>query len=275
MKKLITLFLGIILLAAPLVFADEQTRDNAPAQSPAMLLDQTYNEIRNILHEMHESLEVAKDELSAVGIQGEKATAALQKLYEANKHAFDCGTINPDGVIVGVAPKEMSYILGMDISHQEQIKRLKKTHEPVVSTAIDTVEGFVGFDLQHPVFDQKGLYIGSVSILTEPDFFGSVITHKVANFPVEIWMMQKDGRIIYDTNPEEIGKNLFTDKLYANYPSLIAVGHEMAKSAKGQSHYMFLDKELRETVRKELIWTTIELHGTEFRLALAYLKKDF
>ncbi len=275
MKKLILLFLGIILFSTPLVFAAEQAQDNASTYNPAMLLYQTANKIRYILHEMHESLEAAKDELSAVGIQGEKATAVLQKLYEANKYAFDCATINPEGVIVGVAPKEMSNILGMDISHQEQVKRMEKTHEPVVSTAIDAVEGFVGFDLEHPVFNQKGLYIGSVSILTEPDFWGSVITRKVDNFPVEIWMMQKDGRIIYDTNPEEIGRNLFTDKLYADYPSLIAVGREMAKSAEGQSHYMFLDKNLRKTVRKELIWTTVELHGTEFRLALAYLKKDF
>ncbi|MDI6687014.1 MAG: hypothetical protein QME06_02215 [Desulfobacterales bacterium] len=53
MIKLTTLFLGIILLATPLVFAAEQTPDNAPTQNPAMLLDQTANEIRHILHEMH------------------------------------------------------------------------------------------------------------------------------------------------------------------------------------------------------------------------------
>jgi len=241
----------------------------------SMLLQQTSEEINHVLHEIHESLEVAKNKLSAVGIKGEAATRALQELYESNEHAFDCATIDPKGVIVGVAPKKASYILGVDISHQEQIVRLEKTHEPVVSTAIDTIEGFVGFDLQHPVFNQDGKFIGSVSILTEPNFFGSVITQKVTNFPVEIWMMQKDGRIIYDTNPEEIGKNLFTDEIYADYPSLIQVGREMAQSKQGQSHYTFLNKKLVSNVRKELIWTTVALYGTEFRLALSYVKNDF
>lgn len=241
----------------------------------SMLLRQTSEEINHILHEMHESLEVAVDKLFVSGIKGEAATRALQQLYEANKYAFDCATVDPEGVITGAAPEEVSYILGKDISHQEQIVRLKKTHKPVVSTAIDTIEGFVGFDLEHPLFNQDGEFIGSVSILTKPDFFGSVITQKVANFPVEIWMMQKDGRIIYDVNPEEIGKNLFRDELYADYPSLIQAGRKMVLSEQGRTHYTFLDKKLESNVRKELIWSTIEIHGTEFRLALAYVKNDF
>ena len=144
-----------------------------------------------------------------------------------------------------------------------------------MSTAIHTVEGFVAFDLQHPALDPKGRFIGSVSVLTTPDFFGSVIQPKVAQFPVEMWMMQKDGRIIYDINPGEIGRNLFTDKLYADHPSLITVGRKMAGPAKGRGHYVFLHKNLQKEVQKELIWTTVALHKTEFRLALAYVKTDF
>jgi len=76
------------------------------------------------------------------------------------------------------------------------------------------------FDLQHPVFDTNGEFIGSVSVLTEPEFFGQIISGKVVNFPVEIWLMQKDGEIIYDVNKDEIGRNLFTDELYKNFESL-------------------------------------------------------
>ena len=275
MIKPIAVFLGIVLWATPMVFAAEEVKQNAPGQDPAVLLNDTTEEIRLILQEMDKSLNIAKAELSGIGIQGKEARAVLQKLYKANPYAFDCATIDPDGVIVNVAPKEMSFIVGADISHQEQIKRLLKTHAPVMSTAINTVEGFVAFDLEHPVFDPKGRFIGSVSVLTKPDFFGSVIRPKVAQFPVEMWMLQKDGRIIYDINPEEIGRNLFTDKLYADYPSLMAVGRKMAGSAKGRGHYVFLHKNLQKEVQKELIWTTVALHKTEFRLALAYVKTDF
>ena len=87
-------------------------------------------------------------------------------------------------------------------------------------------------------------------------------------------MTQKDGRMIYDINQEEIAKNLFTDPLYADYPSLLQVAMEMAATSQGSGQYQFLDKKLDNTVTKKLIWTTIGLHGTEFRLALAYVETD-
>ena len=100
----------------------------------------------------------------------------------------------------------------------------------------------MGFDFEHPVFNKDGNLIGLVSILTQPDFFGSVIAEKIHNFPVEMFVMQKDGRMIYDINEEEIGKNLFTDELYADYPSLLKIGRRMATRPQGSGRYSFFDK---------------------------------
>jgi hypothetical protein len=144
----------------------------------------------------------------------------------------------------------------------------------VVSQAIDTIEGFAGFELQHPVFDKNGRFSGSVGMITKPGFFGEIITGKVANFPVEIWMMQKDGRMIYDVNKEELGKNLFTDKIYANHPSLLEIGRQMSIRPQGSGQYSFLDKTMERIAEKNLIWNTVALHGTEFRLALVHVDDD-
>lgn len=239
-----------------------------------MLLERTREQINGILREMDADVAQAAGKLSPVGIKGEEAKNVLQALCEKYEYAFDCATIDARGIIVSVAPEEYSYLLGMDISRQEQIVRLHARRQPVISLAIDTVEGFVGFDLEQPVFSKSGEYIGSVSILTKPDFFGTIINRKVANFPVEMWMMQKDGRMIYDINDEEIGKNLFTDALYADYPSLLQVAGKMAVTPQGSGQYRFLDKKMDKTVTKKLIWTTVALHGTEFRLALAYVETD-
>ena len=238
----------------------------------ALLLEKTSQQIYNIFNEMLKGVEQTAQKLSSAGLTGREAKNALQALYEKNEHAFDCATVDLKGIIVNVAPAKFSSILGADISSQEQIVRMLATQKPLVSYAIDTVEGFVGFDLEYPVFSKDGDFIGSVSILTEPDFFDIIISQKVTNFPVEIWMMQKDGRIIYDVNKEEIGKNLFTDPLYAKYPSLLKVAREMALRSRGSSRYEFLDKKMDKTVMKNIIWTTILMHGTEFRLALASIK---
>jgi len=239
--------------------------------NPAEVLSQAATEINHALHEMHESLEVAVDELQVVGITGEAATAALNKLFAANEYAFDCATIDTKGVLVDVVPKEDAKYIGVDISHQEHVMKVLETHKPAVSTEINTAEGFVGFDLVHPLFDKSGEFIGSVSILTKSHFFGRIIDQHVDAQGFEIWMMQKNGRTIYDVNDEEIGLNLFEDELYAPYKSLLAAGHDVIRSREGKSSYVFLDKSLEKEVSKNLLWTTIELHGTEFRLALAYI----
>ena len=137
----------------------------------------------------------------------------------------------------------------------------------------------------HPLAAKEGIFhiaIGSAIIKrTQPKHTvrftldASQEEMQLANFPVEMWIMQKDGTIIYDVNEEEIGQNLFTDKIYAPYKSLIKLAIEMSITIQGSGEYSFLDKELDKTVVKKIIWATIAMHGTEFRLALAHVKDDF
>lgn len=237
-----------------------------------LLLEKTRQEILQIFHKMDQDVALAAAELSAAGLTGKEADAILQRLCEKNEHAYDCVSVDARGTIVNVAPVDYAAVIGSSIAGQEQMIRLHATRRPVFSQAIETVEGFVGFDLQHPVLDPKRQFIGSVSILTHPTFFDRIVSGKVANFPVEIFLMQKDGRMVYDLNKEEIGRNVFTDPLFTPYPALLKVAKKMAESPRGSGRYDFLDKKLEKKVAKKLIWDTLVLHGTEFRLALAYLE---
>lgn len=239
-----------------------------------MLLEETIERVHHVFHEMHEQVEKAAEALGATGLTGEKAQALLLGLHEACGHSYDCVTIDTRGVIVNAAPESCENVIGADISKQEQVRRMMATRKAVVSGAIDSVEGFVGFDLEHPVFDAQGKFLGAVSVLTEPDFFGKVIRPRVANFPVEMWVMQKDGRIVYDENPEEIGRNLLTGPMYADFPELCAIGRRMAAEPRGAGDYEFLDKGLEHTVKKRVVWCTVSLHGTEFRVALSYVPTE-
>ena len=241
----------------------------------SLLLENARQEINKIFQHMDQNVKKTSEKLSAYGLTGKEVNKALQSLFEQNEYVYDCTTIDAKGIIKNVYPKKYEEIIGADISKQPQIARLHKTHEPVVSEAIDTVEGFLGFDLEHPIFDENGEFIGSLSVLTEPNFFDRIISQKVANFPVEMWIMQKDGTIIYDVNEEEIGQNLFTDEIYAPYKSLIKLARKMSITPQGSGEYSFLDKKLDKTVEKKIIWATIAMHGTEFRLALAHVKDDF
>lgn len=241
----------------------------------ALLLEKTRQQLNDIFDDMDKTLEYAAEKLTHTGLTGENAQNVLNDLFKQNPHAFDCTTVNREGRIVSVVPDACFRLIGLDISGKKYILRLHQTKKPVFSQAIDTMEGFMGFELQHPVFDKDDQFIGSVGMITRPDFFGSVITQKIANFPVEMWMIQKDGKMIYDVNEEELGKNLFTDELYADYPSVREAGREVTTLPQGSGLYEFYDKSMERIVEKTLIWTTVALHGTEFRLALTHVADDF
>ncbi|WP_028572127.1 ABC transporter substrate-binding protein [Desulfonatronum lacustre] len=235
-----------------------------------MLLEKTSQQLEDIFQEMDQDIALAARKLSKTGLAGEPAASILQELYAKNPHAYNCVTVDAEGIIVNVAPDRYLDVIGEDISQQEQIVRLHSTRQPVLSQAVKMVEGFVGIDLEHPVFNLENEFIGSVSILAKPDFFGSIISQKVSNFPVEMFVIQKDGVMVYDINEQEIGKNVFLDPLYQTYPSLLAVARRIAAEPDGRGRYRFLDKNMQEEVVKNIVWTTVGLHGTEYRLALAF-----
>ncbi|MFP4083833.1 MAG: ABC transporter substrate-binding protein [Desulfonatronovibrio sp.] len=239
-----------------------------------MLLETVRQQIMETLRQMDKNLAIAAEKLSAAGLKGRKAEDILQDLYESFPHAYNCVTVDDQGIIVNVAPDEYKEVIGQDISKQEQIIRLHETRKPVLSQAILMVEGFVGIDMEYPVFNKDRGFTGSVSILAKPGFLGSIISPKIHNFPVEIFVIQKDGTTIYDINQEEIGKNAFDDEIYKDYPSLIETAEKMVEQSQGKNSYNFQDRFMDQAVDKYIIWTTIGLHGTEYRLALTWSEHE-
>jgi hypothetical protein len=231
----------------------------------ALLLEQARREIVDTFYGLLGEARTAARELSRTGLTGAGADAVIETLYKATPFAFDIVTVDTNGTIVNVYPMDYHDVVGKDISDQEQIVRLHAGHDPVLSEAIDTVEGIVSFDLEHPVFSADGDFTGSVSILLKPGFFRDVITQKVSNFPV---------RIVYDLNEAEIGENLFTSPIYAGFEDLKAVGRRMSLLPQGAGDYEFLDQRMETSVRKRLLWSTVSFLGTEFRIALAHVTTD-
>ncbi|WP_045214553.1 ABC transporter substrate-binding protein [Desulfonatronovibrio magnus] len=235
-----------------------------------MLLKSAEEELTSILAQMDKNIAKAAKKLSHTGLTGPEASKILQNLYSENPYAFNSVSVDRKGIIKNVAPDIYEEVIGKDISNQEQIIRLHETQKPVLSQAIPMVEGFVSIDLEYPVFDSDNEFIGSVSILLKPEFFASVIEQKVYNFPVEMLVLQTDGTIIYEINEEEIGKNAFYDPMYEDFPSVIKVARKMVKEPEGKGEYRFMDAYMDQIVEKKIIWTSIGLHGTEYRLGLIY-----
>jgi hypothetical protein len=80
--------------------------------------------------------------------------------------------------------------------------------------------------------------------------------------------MATDGLIHYDPDPEEVGRNLFTDPLYAPYVQLLVLGERIASEKSGTGTYEFLGPGLVDPVVKRAWWATVGLHGAEWRMVV-------
>ncbi|TAN43344.1 MAG: hypothetical protein EPN25_00775 [Nitrospirae bacterium] len=196
----------------------------------------------------------------------------LGDLCRSYPYAVDCATVDRDGRMLVISPREYAKFEGVDISSQEQVVRLRASGKPVMSSVFRAAEGFEAVDLEHPVFTSSGEFAGSVSMLINPDsLFSFILTPVLKGMPVEAFAMQKDGRILYDADKEEIGRMLFDDPLYKPFPQLIAVGAMAVKEMSGAGSYEFRQQGSEKVVKKDAFWTTVGLHGIEWRLVVMHV----
>ena len=245
----------------------------APSKSqlPPIISD-LKKEITTQLNRMDSALSVAAKELSHTGLKGAEARKILDKLCQTVPSAADCAAVDHNGRMVTVEPEAYHQVEGFDISKQEQVVRLKKSKKPVMSKVFRAVEGFDAVDIEYPVFSLQGELIGAVSVLIRPEsLFASAVIPLIQGLPVDVWAMQKDGRILYDPDTEEIGLMLFSAPVYKSFPQLLSLGKRIAKEKSGSGTYEFLGKGLTKQVRKEAYWTTVSILGTDWRLVVTHL----
>lgn len=90
--------------------------------------------------------------------------------------------------------------------------------------------------------------------------------------PYQLWCMNESGLILYDEDPGQVGKALFSDAMYANYPELLALGGRIAREDSGIGYYRFFAKGgSNSVVQKIAAWETIRpIPGTNWKLVITY-----
>jgi len=261
----LTVTSALAVILAPAAFAEE-----GPSEDQAIERDLIWNLLRaedavsEILAEMDRSLLEASLALSLVGIEGPEAREVLEELGRFGPFVVDCITIDLNGTILEVAPEEYSFVLGERIDHQEHIVRLLSTRRPVGLAYIESVEGFYAMDFASPIFDEEGRLIGAVTVLVNSTvLFGEALAPHQPGGGAEIWAMTPSGTIIYDSDFDQIGRNTFTDPLFAELSDLLAVAERVKMERSGKGGYRIFD------TGREVYWTTVDHQGSEMRLLLS------
>jgi hypothetical protein len=161
---------------------------------------------------------------------------------------------------------------GSDISGQEQIVRLHRTKRPVVSRVIHAVEGFDAIDLEHPVLSAQRQLLGSVSLLLKPEaLLAGLVSSVMRDDPAHVWLMQTDGRMLYVFDPTRRDSGLSQASDGPTLQRTGVLGRQILRKRSGSGTYASPTQGTQGPVRRQVFWTTVTLHGTEWRLVASPL----
>lgn len=195
----------------------------------------------------------------------------LRDALAENPSLVEAAYIDNSGVMRYIEPLDYKNFENEDISSQAHIIAMKQKPSPQFIGGFMTVERFLASIIARPLFDKKGNFEGSIHLVIRPELLiDSLLKSSTVPEDYELWVMQPDGMIIYDQDKSEIGKNLFSDPLYADHESLLKLGRKISSTPSGEGSYIFLAPKLKDKVIKDAIWRTVRLHDGEWRVVLAY-----
>ncbi len=256
---------NLLYLALPLILTSCMT-DYSEMTATGTLTEVRKN-INASFEKFQTDLSTASAKLSDRTDKTDEVRSTLASLKEKNPIISDCSYINTKGIMTVVEPAKYRKYEGSDLSSQEQVARIIRTQKPVLSNIFRSVEGFYGLDFEYPVTNKSGTYAGSLSFLVKPEnFFKPFLDKIVKDRPVEIWVMDKNGFVIYDKDKGQIGRNIFKDDMYKPFPALIKACRLMIGKAEGTTEYEFYAATSKEKVLKKASWTSILLYGVEWKI---------
>lgn len=224
--------------------------------------------IQSELDNLDRDMSAAASELSRTGLSGPEARQILNGLTGKYPFVIDSCATNVAGKMVTIAPDTYSSYEGTDISTQDVTVKFNETKKPLLSQMFTAVEGIDAVVIIWPILSENGDSMGSLSALFRPEtLFATTAEPILKGTGIALNVMQLDGLNIYDSQGNDTGKNLFTDPAFQPYTDLVALGHRMVAEESGTGSYIYISQSTGKTVKKQVFWASVGLHGTAWRLA--------
>lgn len=272
MKKTITVIFLLALLSPYELFA----QNGIPQDKASETLTKTTNKISEWLRNLGDDLGSAARELKRIDFSAPEARIILKGLTIARPYIVDCAIVDNKGTMVTIEPAEHRNYEGADISSQEQIVKLHKTKMPVMSKVFRSVENTYSVDIEYPILSSDGEFLGSVSALIEQDvFLNTILSTLYKKLPYKVIVMQTDGVMLYNPNPNQINRNILTDDMFKSSPTLLELYKRAAAEKSGSGTYEYYAEAPNDmtVVKKDAIWDTVTFYDAEWRVIVIEIEK--
>ena len=254
------------------IFADEVKPSVTP---PA--LDALITGINAALDQYDVNLARASRDLAGVPLQSPRAREIILKLCRENTAVVDCAIVDLNGVMIVIEPQAYKASEGVNIGGQVHVKKLHESRQPVFSETFRSAEGYDAASFAWPIISPENELLVSDSLLVRLDLMISHIADEtLKGLPLDSWAIQKNGRLVYDPDEQEIGRNVITDPLYESFPSLVELTKKIITEEEGTGYYEFYSTgiTLAKKVRKSASWKTVVRNGLEIRVVLVHVENE-
>ncbi|WP_347989755.1 serine/threonine protein kinase [Methylomonas sp. AM2-LC] len=188
---------------------------------------------------------------------GPKLTKALAVLLEQSAGVESIAASQAPGRIMAVVPDKYRHAIGADTSQLEHNILTLQTGQPVLSRVYMAPEGFAAVTLVVPVKQGQQVTGFIAARIQAAEFLGGLLAEDQHTAQRDIWVVQDDGLILYDNNPDEIGRNLFREDRYLQIPELRQLSQQIAKQEAGVGYYENQSAAEAETSHRIASWETL------------------
>ncbi len=271
MRRPILSILACCLGAAPLyASAAEPARLATPvcmSRTTPLVLSDAAAAVTSALAALDRDLAATAGTLARQDLAGPAARHALEQFLVAHPETGPISTLGPDGATLLVQPDDRQPGSGAGRREPPDFATVQRTGQPVMSGFVGEGPGQAAVVLAYPVPAADGQLPGAVSLLfSTPALLGPPLQRLLKGLPVEVWVMQPDGRILYDADRPEVGRLLLTDPAYQSFPALLDLGRRIGAEPEGCGSYEYPAAGTGTPVHKDAWWVTVGLHGTDWRV---------
>jgi len=224
--------------------------------------------VNSELKSVKESLKTNANAIAEYGCSSEDAGVVIKDNLVRRSYSISSLVFDDKGVVLNAYPDNYKKFTGLDMGKNDVVSESLNKKTPLLSDFFRMEEGFKAVCQTYPVFDKDGTYLGYVDMTYKSeDFLAKYIKPVTDSTEYDVFVIQTDGTEIYDTTPEEIGLNLFTDEAYSD-ENLQALAKRIVENKNGTGIYTFWDKEWAVPVEKKAVWDTAGIDGAEWRIVV-------
>lgn len=198
--------------------------------------DQIAEDIANALGSIRNSMEQLAESVRDVGNR-KAMTPILTSLLTRHPDAELFSATLAPGKITAVAPEKYAQAVGADTSQYEHNRLTIELGAPVLSRVYEAPEGFDAVTLVVPIKRGKTIPGFLSARFKAAEFLGKLLPAGLQTRERALWIIQDDGFILYDTDTDEIGENLFREERFDKIPELRQLARQIADQEAGIGYY--------------------------------------